>query len=109
MSNPGPVAFPLLKLGLAGHRPCNKWFADCRKMHHVHDARRSNDASLDVSPRFPSTGPQAFAANIALVGFGGSCLGNRHEPDIQRLCMGSRSGARIRGENFVAVETRTMS
>src|SRR5437867_11034651 len=109
MSNPRPVAFPLLKLGLAGHGPCNKWFADGRKMHHVHDARRSNDASLDVSPRFPSTGPQTFAANIAFVGFGGSCLGNRHEPDIHGVCLGSRSGARIRGENFVAVETRTMS
>src|SRR2546421_2281321 len=78
MSNPGPVAFPLLKLGLAGHGPGNKWFADGRKTHHVHDARRSDDASLDVSPRFPSTGPQTFAANIAFVGFGGSCLGDQH-------------------------------
>src|SRR6266699_6980000 len=91
MSNPRPVAFPLLKLGLPGRGPCNKWFADGGKMHHVHDARRSNDASLDVSPRFPSTGPQTFAANIAFVGFGGSCLGNRHEAKIPR-CYAKRLG-----------------
>src|SRR5207253_3632715 len=99
MSNPRPVAFPLLKLGLPGRGPCNKWFADSGKMHHVHDARRSNEASLDVSPRFPLTGPQTFAANIAFVGFGGGCLGNRHEPDIQGVGMGSRREAR---EDLVA-------
>src|SRR2546423_12990402 len=78
MSNPGPVAFPLLKLGLTRHGPCDEWFADRGKMHKINDARRRDDARFDVSPRFPSTGPQTFAANIAFVGFGGSCLGNRH-------------------------------
>src|SRR5438046_3113669 len=79
MSNPGPVAFPLLKLSLTRHGPCNEWFADRGKMHNIDDARRLDDTRFDVSPRFTSTGPQTFAANIAFVGFGGSCLGNRHE------------------------------
>src|SRR5213596_2225520 len=79
MSNPGPVAFPLLKLGLTRHGPCDEWFADCGKMHQIDDARRRDDARFDVSPRCPSTGSQTFAANIAFVGFGGSCFGNRHE------------------------------
>src|SRR5213082_1662904 len=79
MSNPGPVAFPLLKLGLTRHGPCDEWFADCGKMHQIDDARRRDDARFDVSPRCPSTGSQTFAANIAFVGFGGSCFGDRHE------------------------------
>src|SRR5213080_3631990 len=79
MRNPGPVAFPLLKLGLTRHGPCDEWFADRRKMHQINDARRRDDTRFDVSPRRPSTGPQTFAANIAFVGFGGSCFGNRHQ------------------------------
>jgi len=79
MRNPGPVAFPLLKLGLTGHGPCDEWFADRGKMHQIDDARRLDDARFDVSPRCPSTGSQTFAANIAFVGFGGSCFGDRHE------------------------------
>src|SRR5882724_2323310 len=92
MSNPRPVAFPLLKLGLAGHGPCNKRFADGGKMHHVREAGRSNDASLDVSPRFPSTGPQTFAANIAFVGFGGSGLGNWHVDYLAVCVIGAGAG-----------------
>src|SRR5947208_12335169 len=48
-------------------------------MHQIDDARRLDDARFDVSPRCPSTGAQSFAANIACVGFGGSCFGDRHE------------------------------
>ena len=99
MSDPGAVTFPLLELGLAGHRPGDEWFADAGKMHVIDCAWRRDDAGFDVPPRFPATGPQAFAANIAFVGFGGSCLGDRHEPDIQGECMGSRSEVRIREEN----------
>jgi len=82
MSNPGPVAFPLLKLGLTRHGPCDEWFADRGKMHKINDARRRDDARFDVSPRCPSTGPKTFAANVAFVGFGGSCLGDRHEENM---------------------------
>src|SRR5438094_10389442 len=74
MSDPGAVTFPLLELGLAGHRPGDEWFADAGKMHVIDCAWRRDDAGFDVPPRFPATGPQAFAANIAFVGFGGSCL-----------------------------------
>src|SRR5437870_10071697 len=79
MSNPWPVAFPLLKLGLTRHGPCDERFADRGKMHQIDDARRLDDTRFDVSPRCPSTGSQTFAANIAFVGFGGSCFGDRHE------------------------------
>src|SRR5437762_2939583 len=79
MGNPRPVAFPLLKLSLTRHGPCNEWFADRGKMHNIDDARRSDDARFDVSPRFPATGTQTFAANIAFVGFGRRCFGDRHE------------------------------
>src|SRR5438093_8558834 len=79
MSNPSPVAFPLIKLSLTRHGPCNEWFADRGKMHHIDDARRSDNTRFDVSPRCPSTGAQTFAANIAFVGFGRCCFGDRHE------------------------------
>src|SRR5438093_6328946 len=79
MRNPGPVAFPLLKLGLTRHGPCDEWFADRGKMHQIDDARRLDHTRFDVSPRSPSTGPQTFAANIAFVGFGRCCFGARHE------------------------------
>src|SRR6266513_3957237 len=79
MSNPGSVAFPLLKLGLTRHGPCDEWFVDRGKMHQIDDARRLDDTRFDVPPRCPSTGPQTFAANMAFVGFGGSCFGNTHD------------------------------
>src|SRR5438876_169991 len=95
MSNPWRVAFPLRKLSLTRHGPCNEWFADRGKMHQINDARRSDDARFDVSPRCPSTGPQTFPANIAFVGFGGSCFGDRHEEkmiDAAEKCEAIASG-----------------
>src|SRR2546428_384186 len=49
MSNPWPVAFPLIKLSLTRHGPCNEWFADRGKMHNIDDAWRSDDERFDVS------------------------------------------------------------
>jgi hypothetical protein len=40
--------------------------------------RQGDDTGLDVPPRFATIGPQTFSANIALEGFGRSCLRNRH-------------------------------
>src|SRR5438094_285407 len=54
MSNPWPVAFPLLKLGLTRHGPCDERFADRGKMHQVDDARRLDDTRFHVSPRCPA-------------------------------------------------------
>src|SRR5947207_13240682 len=48
-------------------------------MHQIYDARRSDDARFDISPRFTATGTQTVAANIAFVGFGRRCFGDRHE------------------------------
>src|SRR5437773_7831752 len=90
MGNPRPVAFPLLKLSLTRHGPCNEWFADRGKMHNIDDARRLDDARFDVSPRCPSTGSQTFAANIAFVGFGESYLRNRHQKKSRPSCRKTR-------------------
>src|SRR5438552_17935251 len=78
--------------------PCNEWFADRGKMHQIDDARRLDDARFDVSPRCPSTSSQTFAVNIAFVGFGGSCFGDRHEEkmiDAAEKCEPLASGCII--------------
>jgi len=78
MSNPWPVAFPLLKLGLTRHSPCDEWFADAGKMHVIDYARRSDDAGFDFPPRFAVTRPQTFPADVTFVCFGGRCYRNLH-------------------------------
>ena len=65
MSDPGPLALPLLKLDFTRYRPSEGRLADGGEVYYVDDTRRSDDPRFDVPPGFAATGPQTFPANIA--------------------------------------------
>ena len=77
--DPRPFVFPLLKIDLTRHGPCEERFADGGKVQPIDHRRQRDDSGINVSPRLAGTMEQTFPAHIAFETFGRSRLGNCHD------------------------------